>query len=208
MKYLIRMGTLCCLCGLVCTTAFAGPLRIAWDPPPNYWIAGYHVYRADRSGGPYKRFTKDPVTKCEYSDETAVPGKKYFYVVTTVGADGKESAFSSELAVTLANYDAAPEPGALIARAAKDLTVHSGDTVLLTGNHRDPEGKNVTYQWSQVRDPIPGAISVTLSGSDRAEASFLAPIVIAKTELMFALTVTDVQGGKTVDYIRVTVLPR
>jgi hypothetical protein len=185
--------------------AFAGPLRLAWDPPPNYWIAGYHVYRSDVPGGPYtrdKRLTTEPVTKCEYSDETAVPGKTYHYVVTTVGTDGKESAFSSELKATLANYDATPEPGALIARAARDLTVRSGDTVILTGNHRDPEGKNVTYQWSQTSGK-----SVSLSGSDRPEASFLAPIVTTKTDLIFDFTVTDSEGGKTSESIRVTVLP-
>jgi fibronectin type 3 domain-containing protein len=203
MKSLFRIITLCFLLAFSSGIAFDGPLRLAWDPPPNYWIVGYHVYRSDISGGPYTRLTEDPVPGCEYSDETAVPGKQYFYVVTTVGTDGEKSAFSSELAVTLANYDATPEPGALIVRADADLKVQEGDMVLLAGNYRDPEGKNVTYKWSQVS----GAITVSISGSDQAEASFLAPMVSTETVLIFALTVTDAEGGSTTDTIRVTVRP-
>jgi fibronectin type 3 domain-containing protein len=184
-------------------TAFAGSLRLAWDPPPNYGIAGYHVYRSDSSGGPYKRLTTDPVSECEYLDETAVTGHQYFYVVTTVGAAGNESAYSSELAALLGNYDAVPEPGALLARAGADLTVLEGDMVLLTGNHRDPEGKIVTYQWSQV-----SGTAVSISGIDRAAAGFLAPLVQVDAVLMFALTVTDSGGGSTTDFIRVTVRKR
>ena len=183
--------------------AFAGPLRLAWDAPPNHSIAGYHVYRSDTSGGPYQRLTADPVSKCEYLDETAVPGHQYLYVVTTVGVEGDESAYSSELAASLASYDVVAEPGALFARAGSDLTVLEGEMVLLTGNHRDPEGMSVTYQWSQL-----SGMAVSLSGVDRAEAGFLAPLVQADAVLTFALTVTDAGGGSTNDFIRVTIRRR
>ena len=188
---------------LSCDIACAGPLRLAWDTPPNYWISGYHVYRSDASGGPYKRLTADPVSKCEYLDETAVPGHQYFYAVTTVGVEGNESAYSSELAASLANYDAVAEPGALLARAGSDLTVLEAEMVLLTGNHRDPEGKSVTYRWSQL-----SGMAVSLSGVDRAEAGFLAPLVPADAVLTFALTVTDAAGGSTNDFVLVTVRRR
>jgi hypothetical protein len=188
---------------LACDIACAGPLRLAWDSPPNFWIAGYHVYRSDASGGPYKRLTAGPFLISEYLDETAVPGHQYFYVVTTVGVEGDESAYSSELAASLANYDAVAEPGQLLARVGSDLTVLEGELVLLTGNHRDPEGKSVTYKWTQL-----SGRAVSLSGVDRAEAGFLAPLVPADAVLTFALTVTDAGGGSTNDFVLVTVRRR
>ncbi len=75
--------------------------------------------------------------------------------------------------------------------------------VLLSGNHRDPEGQNVTYRWTQVSGP-----SVSISGVDKAEAAFLAPIVSADALLEFGLTVTDSIGGSTTDYVWVTVRHR
>lgn len=191
------------LVAFACLAAYAGPVRLAWDPSPDYWIAGYHVYRAGVSGGPYTRLTADPVSGCEYADETAVAGNNYYYVVTAVDAAGNESSFSSELAATIAGYDAAPEPGALLVHTGMQLTVKSGDLVLLSGGHRDPEGKTVAYKWSQV-----SGIPVAISGSDRAEAGFLAPVVSVDTVLSFALTSTDAAGGSSADLILVTVRKR
>jgi len=183
--------------------AEAAALRIVWEPPPNYWPAGYHVYRSDTSGGPYQRITGTPVAEAEYADESAAPGHKYYYVVTTVGAGGLESGFSSELEAELARYDAAPEPGALIVRNATELRVFAGDMVMLSGHHRDPEAQSVTWAWTQLLGP-----AVSLSGANRAEAAFIAPMAPADTVLVFGLTVFDASGGHTSDFVRVTIQRR
>lgn len=196
-------AVICLVLVFSCGRAIAGPLRLIWDPSPDYGITRYNVYRAVVSGGPYAKLTKEPVLECGYTDQTATPGNRYFYVVTAVDTAGNEGSFSPEFAAMVAAYDFSPEPGALLASTNMDLTVASGDLVLLSGCHRDPEGKSVSYKWTQLSGK-----SVAISGMDRPEAAFLAPIVSVDTVLMFALTATDSAGGGTSDFIIVTVRRR
>jgi len=204
MKTILRCAAGCALgFWLSGGLAAAASLRIAWDPPPDAWTAGYHVYRSETRGGPYLRLTATPVPEAEYSDETARPGHSYYYVITTMGQEGKESAYSSELEAVLARYDAAPEPGALIVRAAAERRVYAGEMVVLTGSHLDPEGGSISRLWTQVSGP-----PVSLSGADREEAAFIAPAVSADTVLMFGCTAVDAAGGNATDFVRVTVRRR
>lgn len=200
---LLAAAGFCLVLVFLCGSAVAGPLRLIWDPSPNYGTVRYNVYRAVVSGGPYVLLTQDPVSECEYTDETAMPGNRYFYVVTAVDVSGNEGSFSSELAAMAIAYDFSPELGALLVKTSTDLTVASGDLVLLSGYHRDPEGKNVTYRWTQLSGK-----SVAISGVDKPEAAFLAPVVTVDSTLTFALTATDSAGGSTTDLVLVTVRGR
>lgn len=185
---------------LIPPSAVAASIRLAWDPTPDYFLTGYHVYRADVFDGPYERLTADPVSGPEFLDETADLGHQYFYAITAVDSEGKESAFSSKLSVCLTKYDAFPEPGALVARSGPDLSARMQDVVILRGTHRDPSGQSVSHHWTQISGP-----PVALSGSDSSVATFLAPLVSSDTIFAFCLTITDPSGGNTTDFISVTV---
>ncbi len=91
--------------------AVAGPaeVRLSWSRPlhsPNgiHWnpgnlsreISGYHVWRAESSGGPYMQITEVPIAGTEYSDVSAVPDTPYYYVVQSVEPSGLGSVFSEE----------------------------------------------------------------------------------------------------------------
>jgi hypothetical protein len=59
-------------------------------------VAGYNVYRATRSGGPYTKINPAIVTGLSYTDTAVVSSTTYYYVVTAVDAIGTESVFSNE----------------------------------------------------------------------------------------------------------------
>lgn len=75
---------------------------IAWDaatPAPS----GYNVYRGTQSGGPYSKQNSAPLTVLTFTDNTVSSGTTYFYVVTSVAADGTESGFSTQVTAVVPN---------------------------------------------------------------------------------------------------------
>ena len=89
-----------------------------------------------------------------------------------------------------------------IVNAGADQSVAIGSTVWLRGSATDADSSALTYSWSQTSGP-----SVTLSRSDAAEVSFVAPSVTADTVIEFALTVTDSSNLSNQDQVRITVQP-
>jgi Abnormal spindle-like microcephaly-assoc'd, ASPM-SPD-2-Hydin len=59
-------------------------------------VAGYNVYRAIQSGGPYAIVSGAPVAATAFNDANVTSGATYFYVVTAVDGQGVESVFSNE----------------------------------------------------------------------------------------------------------------
>jgi hypothetical protein len=56
---------------------------------------GYYVYRGAQTGGPYARIsTLQPGTS--YVDGSVLSGQTYHYVVTALGTNSQESAYSNE----------------------------------------------------------------------------------------------------------------
>ena len=64
-------------------------------------IAGYNVYRATVSTGPYTRINPTLVATTSYSDQAVVSGTTYYYYVTAVGTDAVESAPSNQATATI-----------------------------------------------------------------------------------------------------------
>jgi hypothetical protein len=60
-------------------------------------VAGYHVFRAERSGGPYLRLTPQPIAGTAFKDSFLAPKINYFYVLTAVDDQGRESNCSGEV---------------------------------------------------------------------------------------------------------------
>jgi hypothetical protein len=66
-------------------------------------VAGYYIYRGGSSGGPYNRISGSITSSLTYKDASVQSGEQYYYVVTAVGADGSESAYSNEVVVEIPN---------------------------------------------------------------------------------------------------------
>jgi len=60
-------------------------------------IAGYHVYRAEQSHGLYQCLTTQPVSATTFRDPFLDPDKTYFYVLTAVDPQGRQSNYSREV---------------------------------------------------------------------------------------------------------------
>ena len=88
------------------------------------------------------------------------------------------------------------------ANAGTDQRVEGNTRVSLSGSGTDSDGTVERFEWAQTAGP-----TVTLSGVETRDASFIAPEVEADEDLHFQLTVTDNDGATGVDTIRVTVGP-
>jgi hypothetical protein len=60
-------------------------------------VAGYNIYRSGTSGGPYAKLDTSTNTNTGYTDSSVEDGQTYFYVTTSVGTDGAESAYSNQV---------------------------------------------------------------------------------------------------------------
>jgi len=85
--------------GLVATAA-SGSVTLDWADNTEPDLAGYSVYRATTSGGPYTLLTPAPITVSAYTDNAVTNGQTYFYVVTASDTNDNESLFSSEDSAT------------------------------------------------------------------------------------------------------------
>ena len=77
----------------------APSVKLAWDPNPESYVAGYNVYRSEQSVG----FTRPPingatlVTRTSFTDFSVQPNRTYYYAVTAVSTDGRESDYSNQV---------------------------------------------------------------------------------------------------------------
>ena len=92
--------------------ATAGDTKVALDWADNGEgdLAGYDVYRATASGGPYTKRNSARVPASAFTDTGLVNGTTYFYVVRAVDNAGQESANSAQVSATPAG--SAPPPPA------------------------------------------------------------------------------------------------
>ena len=87
-----------------------------------------------------------------------------------------------------------------VGSAGPDQTVDERKAVTLSGTATDADGTITSLQWTQTAGP-----AVALAGAQSATATFTAPEVTARTELVFALSATDSGGAVVTDVVRVFV---
>ncbi len=68
-----------------------GVVYVSWSPSPSPSVVGYHVYRSASPERPFVRLNADPVPGPTYADATVTDGQMYFYAVSAVDAEGRES---------------------------------------------------------------------------------------------------------------------
>lgn len=72
---------------------------LIWAPNPEKDIAGYNIYRSTKQGSDYEKINKELVRETTYSDTTAKPKEKYYYVITAIdnAPVPNESPYSNEV---------------------------------------------------------------------------------------------------------------
>jgi IPT/TIG domain len=71
-------------------------VSLAWNPSTST-VAGYNIYRATASGGPFSKINPSLIAGTTYTDDTVQGDTTYFYVATAVDSSGTESVFSNEV---------------------------------------------------------------------------------------------------------------
>ncbi|MCA9727355.1 MAG: hypothetical protein KC729_06705, partial [Candidatus Eisenbacteria bacterium] len=77
-----------------------GSVDLDWSNNGEPDLAGYNVYRATSSGGPYSQLNGSLLAASLYTDATVANGTTYYYVVTAQDATGNESAAGNEATAT------------------------------------------------------------------------------------------------------------
>jgi hypothetical protein len=82
-------------------SAAAGTATLTWSPSPSADVAGYVVYRAAASFGPYVRAGADRIDSATYfRDDGLAGGTRFYYTVAAVDSAGNESARTTPREVT------------------------------------------------------------------------------------------------------------
>ncbi len=77
-----------------------GSVTLDWADNGETDLAGYVVYRATSSGGPYSSLNGSLLTASNYTDTAVTSGVTYYYVVSAEDTSGNESAVSGEVGAT------------------------------------------------------------------------------------------------------------
>jgi hypothetical protein len=64
-------------------------------------VNGYVIYRGSHPGGPYTRLNASLNAGTNFTDRSVEAGQTYYYVVTAVDGNYRESSFSKEVAATI-----------------------------------------------------------------------------------------------------------
>jgi hypothetical protein len=116
---------------------------------------------------------------------------------TTADANAANNTAQSIVTVTAPNLPP-------IASAGSDRTVKERTNVTLNGTgSRDPEGGSLSVSWRQV-----SGVAVTLRNANTLTPSFIAPKVPRNQcyELVFEISVTDNQGARATDRVKISVV--
>lgn len=70
-------------------------VSLSWTASTSSNVAGYNVYRATASTGPFTKMNLSLMNSTNAVDNTVVPGQTYYYVATAVDTSGVESVYSS-----------------------------------------------------------------------------------------------------------------
>ena len=86
-----------------CVTPTTHGVTLTWTASTSSNVAGYNVYRATTTGGPYSKVTPSRVASLSYNDTAVQAGATYFYVVTAVDTSSNESGYSTQVQARIPN---------------------------------------------------------------------------------------------------------
>jgi hypothetical protein len=76
-------------------TPNASSVRLEWTANSEADLAGYTIFRADNAGGPYNTIARN-VKTISFTDNTAIPGKTYYYAIKATDFSLNRSPYSNE----------------------------------------------------------------------------------------------------------------
>ncbi len=161
--------------GLV-AVAGTGQVDLMWNANSEPDLAGYYVYRATGSGGPYARITGSVVTGNSYTDSSVTGGTTYFYVVRAIDTSANESGDSNEASATPSGGGGGGPGDVLLSEVLYDVS--SGDdgfewvelynastsAVDLSGFCLGNGGTDYTYSTAQLSGTVASGATFVVGG--------------------------------------------
>ncbi len=86
-----------------CVTPTTHGVTLTWTASTSANVAGYNIYRATTSGGPYTKINSSLVAALSYADSVVVAGAVYYYVLTAVDTSNNESGYSTQVQAKIPN---------------------------------------------------------------------------------------------------------
>ena len=83
------------------TLTVVAQVSLSWTASTSPGVAGYNMYSSMTSGGPYTKLNPSLITTTSYYDQTVQSGFTYYYVATSVNAQGQESTYSNQATATV-----------------------------------------------------------------------------------------------------------
>jgi len=159
-----------------------GPVSISYNTAANLTWTSANANSCTASGG----WSGTKATSGSESTGNLISSKTYTITCTGTGGSDSDS-------VTV-NVSVNHPP---IANAGPDKEIYETESVILEGSGSDPDGNNITYNWS--------CNGGTLSASNIAQPTFFAPIITSNTTYTCTLTVTDTHGASDSDSVNILV---
>jgi fibronectin type 3 domain-containing protein len=76
-------------------------VSLRWTGSTSTNVAGYNIYRATTSGGPYTKVNSAPIVGVSYLDIAVQAGQTYYYRTTAVDGNNNESGYSNTAAAVV-----------------------------------------------------------------------------------------------------------
>lgn len=95
-----KVKCLILLCGtwLLCVTAWAADVNLAWDHSPSDGVVGYRMYYGNAS----RTYTQHDAVPYQLTwTVTGLANGTYYFAVTALDIDGNESDYSNEVSTTI-----------------------------------------------------------------------------------------------------------
>ena len=144
------------------------------------------TYRWEQIGGPTVSLTNADMAIAMFTAPSPVEQEMLTFVLTVT--DDAGVSHTDEVVITVGGNVL---PVARVT-ASETTGVLAGTTITLDGSaSSDLDGTIASYLWSK----LPGADAITLSGTDTASVTFVAPFLTADATYGFRLVVTDDSGG-------------
>jgi len=173
-------------------------VRLTWQPPKDVEarkVAGYNLYRSEEALGHYEKVNKSPLKGVSYDDRGLVKGRKYYYRVTTIFADGSESPTTAPVGM---EAGAAPGTPELVLPVIEFLTSDALGRVTYVGEDA-VFVLHGTHGLSAVLDitDVASGIVMTESEPGTYRCTYKVPAGLKVKDTFAVATLSDKNGGRT-----------
>jgi hypothetical protein len=152
---------------LIVSNAFAGQVKLAWDPNTESDLAGYRIHCGTASGSYTMHIDVHKVTT--YTVTGLTEGQTYYFAATAYDASGNESGHSNQVTCTVPSGQPPVEGSGPLSQS--DWIVEHVDSEELVGENGRAEnafdGNRNTFwhsKWYRGADPLPHEIRIDLGG--------------------------------------------